>query len=384
MPKIDKTIDSAIGILMEEARIHVKSESGIWQGKKVISVAKWNKMAKKSSREEMFGFIPDEHVESPFGFMDITFQQSREYSEWYRSWSGFLISKKDAKYGKSLCHGCIVNVELDKWGFTNPPSASIRNLILKHPIANDVKSDCPVNVFKCPYKQLDKNNDLFELAKIWKIVHDALMEAHNRTRYDHRMFFELDFERGISWEQRNWFVEPTHDSIAMSLHGHKLSVVAVETIQDIFNVLTDMRLLELVLEQYIQHIAKGDLEYTGKIGPYAEERTQELRENKDRIVKFFSEIKDLVKMDELRGFYERTMKDEKDELGRKEKTEASILKWNPEFEKYLKKQRSGTCITCAKFSNIHCLNCGDWICDEHWEEHGRIHHNKTSTKQQLP
>jgi hypothetical protein len=378
MPRIDKTIEDTVKILVAEARRQANhSESKFWHNKKIISIKQWEQLRKDLNDEEMLDFIPDEHVEWPFGFMNIPFMSTAKYQKWFTIWRQYLISKKDPKLGRRLCHGCILNEESDMsiWGLTYPTSTSIRDVILKHPSAKEFKFGCPTNVFRCPYKQLDQNEDLFELAEIWEIVHNAIMEAHHRTHYGHDMFFEIDFIRKIAFVQRQWYHDPTSERIADALHFHKLSVVEIRTIEDIFNTLTNPKLLELILEQYTKEIENGEAEYTGKPKQGAAEKAIKIRENKGPILKFFAELKDEIKLDHLRDLYDQPQEIEDEEKNRRGEIDAYLVSKHPTHEKYLKKKRNSTCVSCSKFSNIHCLNCQEWICDEHWKEHGRSKHN---------
>ena len=379
MPKIDKTVDNAIEILVGEAKRQVRAksaESKFWEGKKIVSIRKWDELREKLDDVELFDFIPDEHIEWPIRFMDIPLMSSKKYQEWFKSWRKYLISKKDPKLGKRLCHGCILNAEPDMsiWGFRYPTSTSIRDAILKHPLAKDYKFGCPTNVFKCPYKQLDQDDELFALAEMWEIVHSALMEAHHRTYYDHDEFFEIDFERKIAYKQRHWFHDPSMERIDEALRTLKLSVVPISSIQDIFDVLTNPKSLETVLEQYIKQVGRGNSEYTGKPDPDADQKAQGIRKYKKPILELFTELKDKIKLEEMLDLYDQPKELEVEESARRSKIDAWLIKNHPEHEKYLKMKRTGKCVDCSKFSNIHCMNCDDWVCDECWRAHGSAKH----------
>jgi hypothetical protein len=379
MPRIDKTVDNAIEILVNEAKLQAKAKNAelkFWEGKKIVSIQKWDELKRKLDDAELFDFIPNEHIEWPIRFMDYPLMGSKKYQEWTKSWRQYLISKKDPKLGKRLCHGCILNAEPDKsiWGFRYPTSTSIRDMILKHPLAKDYKFGCPTNVFKCPYKQLDQGDELFVLAEMWEIVHGALMEAHHRTYYDHGGFFEVDFERRIAYEQRHWYKDPVIMRIDEALRTLKLSVVPISSIQDIFDVLTNPESLGLVLEQYIKQVGRGNAEYTGKPDPNADKKAQRIRKYKKPILELFTELKDKIKLGELLDLYDQPKELEAEESARRLGIDAWLLKNHPEHEKDFKKKRNGKCVDCSKFSNIHCLNCGDWVCDEHWRAHGSAKH----------
>lgn len=216
MPRLDRTIDLALGLLKHEVHRQItikKEKDSFWMGRKIISVAKWEKLSQKHTREQMFKFIPESYVESPFGFVDIPFGSTTAFKDWYKIWKEFLWSRKDPDFGHEVCHGCILNTDVDKagFGFMYPKSTSIRDVILKHPLAKGVEIGCPMNVFECPHGQIKENVDLFKLARIWKTIDDALKTAHYMTYYNHGVLFEVNFDSRIASVQRNWFSDPMQD-----------------------------------------------------------------------------------------------------------------------------------------------------------------------------
>jgi len=380
---LDSSVEEGIRLLRQEvlrqAKIK-KIESGIWKGKRIVTIEKWEKLKKKFKDKEILQFIPEIYLDRPFGFNEYSSIKDEEFHNWSKIWFEYLKSKKDSKFGAELCGGCILYQDLDHPNSHNPSnSTSIRDIILKHPKAKGAKLGCPIDIFQCPYNQFE-DDFLFELRYIWKIVHDALSEAHRRSTYNHSKFIEIDFEHGFAFSYHHWSSQPHKEPIEITLNSHKLSIIPIKTIKDIYNVLTTPKLLKAILEQYNNYVMDEPKGNTDEHDDDEDKDTKELKQWMPKIIQFFKEIKDKINLEEMCDLTNHTMRDEEEEKKRAEQIHTSLLQREPEYANYFKKQLSDNCVVCSKFSNIHCLNCGNWICDEHWREHGQTMHNYVSKK----
>ena len=147
--------------------------------------------------------------------------------------------------------------------------------------------------------------------------------------------YETDFEAGKVKEiYANYHGDPYSFSTEYPLEEKlskvkRLSKVPIRNVHDVYNALTNKETLNKVLEQGLD---EKYLHY------------------KDDLVNFFMNIKDKIKIEDLRVY-------------------------EPIFTSNIQKSK---CSICQEFANIHCVNCKDniWLCVDHWCQHKKDRHNR--------
>jgi len=375
MTKLDRTVRAGIRELERhvEKKIRQATKNGtlrMWRGRKVVSLGKWEKI--QYDFKHVFEYIPDDFIEHSMIYnWQLGEEFDRKRNAWYKDYIEYLEYKKNPALGKYKCEKCILN------SFSKTKTTSIRDLLVKHFVNKKISFPCKtVNIFECPYEQGNKDYSLLFLGRIWKILDDALNFAYHRTTYDNKKFIEVDFEKDSAVEYGPMLVPaPNTDTVANSIRDLRLSQVWVEEIKDIFDIITNRKNLDVLLEQYIEYVASNSM-YSNERTKESEQEAASLRKVKNGIISFFMKIKNKIRIEDLRGIYDETLEDEEKERQRMVKVNEYLKKDDPVwFETTKNMIRSGKCISCEGFANIHCINCDVWICDKHWKEHGISQHN---------
>lgn len=82
-------------------------------------------------------------------------------------------------------------------------------------------------------------------------------------------------------------------------------------------------------------------------------------------------IKPMIKPEDFSGIHDESHESEEKEKRRRKEVREWFLKERPELANRV---MSGNCFLCDGFANIHCVNCDQWICVEHWRKHGEETH----------
>jgi hypothetical protein len=262
----------------------------------------------------MLQFIPEEYLDFPF---HPSYPKNKELEkkreEWYHVYEEFLEDRKFPEYGQARCRGCILN---------NSPSKSLHDSLIRillKGVTNDdgtkIEFPCNVrNIFSCPHKQSDEEKGgsgyfLFGLQDVCKIIEDTLTLSHDLVPINTGPH-DLDFEKRIAYD--GFFgsdSRPTGQcSITLAsreLKSGNVSRVPVQSIKEIYKVLTDKKLLDIILEQY-----ENDL--TSQISdpnfPHWKNRTelesldQYIKKNKKTIIGCEIKLRKKIKIEEIRDF----------------------------------------------------------------------------------
>ncbi|MGI0026337.1 MAG: hypothetical protein ACREAD_00655 [Nitrosopumilaceae archaeon] len=370
MNNLERVVKSGIRSLEKEAeksiRFAIKTGTlHVWKNRKIISVKEWeSKIHTIGNQPEFLQYIPEDYVNTTvFYSVAKDEKEEEERKEWFNDWREFLDHKKNPAYGKYMCRQCILNPS------SKIQSTSIRNVMVKY-LDKNIKFPCiVVNMFQCPYEQLEKDYTLLWLGEVWRIVDDALRDAHNLTTHNNSKTLEANFETG--WVDNHWsrsYDTVSTGSLEIELRNFRISKVPIKEIKDIYNVLTDKKKLDVILEQYIKDVASGT-RYAGETKAEAEKKADSISKLKGGIIDLFASIKDEIKLEELRNLSDETLADE-------ENAKKIGLGIHYVDKKHADIVRSGSCYSCKEFANIHCINCDIWICPDHWREHGADSHNK--------
>jgi hypothetical protein len=373
MSKIEKAIKKETRALEREIerriKLAVKNKTlRTWKDKKIVSIEEWNKMINNKDHSKLLEFIPEDYVEYPLSYFSYDDPKLEEKSEeWWKTYCEFLEEKKSQSYGKARCTGCILNHS------SNYGMESMRNLILKT-IGLSTEFPCQtVNIFNCPQNQGKDGYRLFTFGRLWKIIHDALSYAKDETSSNNDRMFDVDFKYGTHKGFYSWSHTATSfGRLEYSLEGLKYCKIPIRSIKDIYDIITDDKKLDFLLEQYIEHV-RDNAHYASKSKSDTEKKVEDVKVLKKYILDLFKLAKPLIKLDDMRGIDNETFEDEEKRRKSYEGSVESIIKFQPDKANEVYMSRSGKCMSCHGFANIHCANCDLWVCDQHWMQHKDFH-----------
>jgi hypothetical protein len=345
-----------------------------WKDKKIITIEEWNEMINRKDHSKLLEFIPEDYVGYPLtyvGYNDPKMKEKKE--EWWKTYCEFLEEKKNPSYGNALCAECILNPS------SSNGTKNMRNLILKT-IGLDTEFPCKiVNIFNCPQNQRKEGYRLFTYERLLNVIHDALSDAKSETRFHNDSMFDVDFERGThKGFHSDSYTANTTGRYESSLEGLEYCKVPIRSIKDIYDIITDDKKLGLLFDQYIEHV-RNKPRYGSESESDAEKEAEDMKGLKKQILDLLKLARPMIKLEDMSGVNGETFEDEEKERKRHESGIEFITKYQPYLVKAVYMQRSGKCMTCHEFANIHCANCDIWVCDQDWRQH-RDFHDKNKVK----
>ena len=220
---------------------------------------------------------------------------------------------------------------------------------------------------KYPYKR----EDLFALHQISFAIEQAITTFSEITK-NNEIIYEVDFVNDRVHEiHTKYNGEPEswgwyHNVNEQLSKVKSISNIVIRDENDIYNILTNREKLECLLQEYQKKInhklsieedeeleiecLKPELKTKMKeeIRKHKEEQLVLLKENKQNIIDFIIDNKDLIRIEDLK-IYE------------------------PIYKCYRKR---GNCQICNILSNILCKNCNEnsWLCINHWQQHAIENH----------
>ena len=225
-----------------------------WKGRKLVLLDQWFQIKENYGLKAALQYFPNDFPRFGFPYIldnieDQTMKQQTH--QWYSDFIKLMKYSKNAQYGRTECFRCLLSPDREEAAIF----MGINKVISRTLDANGVSVyPCKVlNRFACPY---DKNSINF------KVVDD------NIKRPDVDYLFYLS-EIAFAVE------------LALAKATEKDSIFKIRSVEDVYHVLTDKETLEKVLQQGLK---------------------EEHRHYKDKIVLFFMNMKDRIKVDDLR-FY---------------------------------------------------------------------------------
>jgi hypothetical protein len=249
------------------------NELRYWKRKKIISLKEWKKIANCDDAfsfgiqghlqtNEALQYFPDDYSRFLFP-LGVQEEFEKKVKEWYSEYEELMEFKRNPNYGRIKCFHCLLSPDGN-----DPIFIGINRLVAKGMEDNkDDKTNNPPqypchveNRFECPYEKEKGSDtrfsveDLFELAKMAFAVEIALAVARKDS-----------------------------------------SAVQIKNKQDLYQALTNREMFDMVLEQGLDYIL-SDNETFDKTSKF--EQLQ--RGNRDKIVDYFMNIRDKIKLEELR------------------------------------------------------------------------------------
>jgi hypothetical protein len=221
-----------------------------WKGKRIVPLEQWYQIKEGYGLKAALQYFPyDFRYGFPCIFDNIEDQTLKEEAgRWYSDFTNLMEYSKNTKYGQTLCFRCLLSPDREE--------AAIFigiNKIISRALDSDSTSIYPcrvLNRFACPY---DK-----------KIIEDT-MEDGITKKPDVDYLFHLS-EIAFAVE------------LALARAQKEDSVFRIRSVKDVYHVLTDKETLEKVLQQGLK---------------------EEHKQHKDKIVKFFMNIKETIKREDF-------------------------------------------------------------------------------------
>ena len=224
-----------------------------WKGRKIVSLDQWYQIKENYGlKAALHTFLMISRFGFPYIFDNIEDQtMKQEADKWYSDFIKLMEYSKNTEYGKTVCFRCLLSPDREE--------AAIFigiNKVISRALDVDGVSVYPckvLNRFACPY---DKN------------IIKYTVEDDNIKRPDVDYLFHLS-EIAFAVE------------LAFAKAQEEDSIFRIKSVEDLYHVLTDKETLEKVLQQGLK---------------------EEHRQYKDNIVEFFMNLKNRIKVDDLR-FY---------------------------------------------------------------------------------
>ncbi len=237
------------------------NDSSHWKGKEIIPLNDWIQL---KGTHYVLQYFPDDYDEFrtflPESELNDNDEQTRK---WYSDYLDLMEYKRNPNYGKSKCFHCLLSPAGD-----DPIFIGINRLMTKGLEENESKSNhvsypCHVeNRFECPYEKKKEADATFNVEDL----------------------FELD--------SMAFAVE-----IALAVARKDSSTVQIRNKQDLYRALTNREMLDMILQQGLDYIL-SDKETFNDTSKFS----QLQKGNRHKIEEYFMNIKDKIKLEELR-FY---------------------------------------------------------------------------------
>jgi hypothetical protein len=158
-----------------------------------------------------------------------------------------------------------------------------------------------------------------------------------------------------------------------AMDGVTMPRIFLNSVNDIYNVLTHKEQMEIVLDQLVDATDAGNFKITW-YDPGI--KVDVIRELKSTILKTFEQYRNIVDIHELKNFDGETLEQEEEFKSRHPKFLLELEETDPNRLRDIQEmQYPRSCITCNKNTRIFCINCNIAICLDHWAAHGLEKHN---------
>jgi hypothetical protein len=185
--------------------------------------------------------------------------------------------------------------------------------------------------------------------------------------------YKVDFETGSKVEiiskYGGWRLR-YNKRFGVELTNLKQPKVPIESIHDIYKALTDTAILDVLLEEYLEHRRKNPKDYGDSPTSDYTKRKEQGDTVRCSVIEWFTEFKDDIKIEDLTNFNGISLLQEEAEL--KEKAKSSYLEQDATttFVDHF----NDICCECNKrWACILCINCDKWVCVDHQREHKTTH-----------
>jgi hypothetical protein len=232
-----------------------------WKGRKVVSLNEWLKIKNKYGLNAALQYFPNDFPRSGFTFIlsgieDQTLQQ--EADRWHSDFIKLMEHRKNPEYGKSKCFRCLISTDREEAGIFIGINRVISRALDTTTDGTSVYPCKIMNRFACPYDKMIAGSEEGE-----RLSGDIVTKKLN-----------VDFLFYLS--ELAFAVE-----LALAKAQEEDSVHRIGSAADAYHTLTNREMLEIVLQQGLK---------------------EEHMQYKDRILELFTNLKDRIKVEDLRVY----------------------------------------------------------------------------------
>lgn len=237
------------------------NDSNHWRGKEIIPLDEWIQFR---GTHYALQYFPDDFDKCQTFLTEEELKDSDgQTRKWHSDYLDLMEHKRNLKYGKSKCFHCLLSPETD-----DPIFIGINRLVAKGLEEDESKSNpisypCSVvNRFECPYEKGKVSDAKFDVDDLFALAN---------------MAFAVE--------------------IALAVARKDTSAVQIKNKQDLYKALTNRKMFDMILEQGLNYIL-SDRETFDDTSRFKHLE----KDNRNKIVDYFMNIKDNIKLEELR-FY---------------------------------------------------------------------------------
>ena len=239
------------------------NDSNHWKGKAIIPLNDWIKLR---GTPYALDYLPDNFDRSHTFLTESELKNSDEQTgKWYSDYLDFMEYRRNPNYGRTKCFHCLLSPDRD-----DPIFVGINRLVARG-LEKDkddnkktpIQYPCSIaNRFECPYENGKSSNAKFDVDDLYDLA---------------SMAFAVE--------------------IALAVARKDTSTVQIKSKQDLYQALTSPEMFDMILEQGFDYVLsdKETFDDTSKFN-------QLKKDNRDKIVDYFMNIRDKIKLEELR-FY---------------------------------------------------------------------------------
>jgi hypothetical protein len=238
------------------------NDSNHWRGKEIIPLNTWIQL--KGTPYALQYFPGDfDNIQTFLTEGDLK-ESDDETRKWYSDYLDLMEHKRNPNYGRTKCYHCLLSPSGD-----DPIFVGINRLVTKGLEENENRSNpisypCPVaNRFRCPYGKGSMVNAKFDVENLFELQ---------------KMAFAVE--------------------IALAVARKDTSAIWIKNKQDLYQALTNREMFDMILEQGLDYVISDKETFYDDTSRF--EQLQ--RGNRHKIVDYFMNLKDKIKLEELR-FY---------------------------------------------------------------------------------
>jgi hypothetical protein len=231
--------------------------SYFWKGRRIISLDQWFQIKENYALKAALQYFPNDLPSFGFSYIfdNIVDQMlKQEADQWHSDFIKLMEYSKNAKYGKTKCFRCLLSPDREEAVIF----IGINKVISRALDTGNVSVyPCKVlNRFACPY---DK--------KIIDVEDDITGDGITKKPDVDYLFYLSELAFAVE--------------LALAKAQEEGSIFRIKSAEDVYQVLTNKETLEMVLQQGLK---------------------EEHMQYKDKIVDFFMNLKDRIRVEDLRVY----------------------------------------------------------------------------------
>jgi hypothetical protein len=233
-----------------------------WEGRKVISLNHWLKIKNNCGLKVALQYFPNDFPRSGFTFIlygikDQTLMHEAEH--WCSDFERLMEYSRNAEYGKTKCFRCLISTDREEAGIFIGINKVISRALDTTTDGTSVYPCKILNRFACPY-----DKEMIAGSEEGEGLSGDIVTKKPNVDY---LFYLSELAFAVE--------------LALAKAQEEDSVFRIRSAADAYHALTNRETLEMALQQGLK---------------------EEHMQYKDRIVKLFTNIKDRIKVEDLRVY----------------------------------------------------------------------------------